>query len=71
MKQEELLELVAEQFRIARTNGSCDPGNCGHCDCHLDDDLREMIRSQSEAQAKFVCGLVGGFIYGIYGENKR
>ena len=71
MTEEEMLELVAEQFRIARTNGSCDPDKCNDCDCYLDDTLREMVYSQSEMQAQFVVGIVGGFIYGLYGKSKR
>ena len=71
MTEDEMLELVAEQFRIARANGSCDPGKCNDCDCNLDDTLREMISSQSHMQAQFVVGIVGGFIYGLYGKSER
>lgn len=70
MTTEELLELVAQQFRIAWRNGSCDLTNCNDCDCFIDDELQERIQSQSEMQAQFVIGIVGGFIYGLYGESK-
>lgn len=53
-----LLEPVAQQFRMAYQHGICDPDNCDHCDCNLDDVLREMIHTQSDRLAQEVIAKV-------------
>lgn len=58
MTMDPLLEPVAQQFRMAYQQGTCDPDNCPECDCHLDDVLREMIHSEANRLAAGVIATV-------------
>jgi len=58
MDHDPLLEPVAQQFRLAYRQGTCDPDNCPQCDCNLNDVLREMIHSEANRLAAGVIAKV-------------
>ena len=51
-------EKVAQQFRLAYTGGACDPDDCIHCDCFMDEEGRGQIHSLANSHADLVIGWI-------------